>query len=63
MNGPDYMRGRHWLKKGIPFTYFRIDSAEAYEVQMQGINAPCKIDNDPVIMIFDFLLVGQPLQK
>jgi hypothetical protein len=57
MNLPDYMGGNHWLGRGVPFTYHRIDPAETWSGNF-GVITPFRNIFDPLNLVFDFILLG-----
>lgn len=58
----DNMRGTHWLGKGGPFTYYRIDYAETSWGSFL-VTAPFRNLFDPLILVFDFILLGAVLAE
>jgi hypothetical protein len=58
MNLPDNLPGNHWLGRGVPFAYYRVDSAESLEPRRLGMDAPSRIAFDSAILVFDFLFLA-----
>jgi hypothetical protein len=57
-NHPDDFGGIHWLGKGFPFTYYRVDPAESLEPHAFRTSELRSVTFEPAALVFDFLLIG-----